>query len=52
MTNNVTVGAEILVGYSGGMALYVANWQSVLYLFEMVEAPDLLPELNYLTSLN
>jgi len=26
--------SEIMYGYSGGMALYVANWESVLFLFE------------------
>lgn len=26
--------SEILYGYSGGMALYVAHWESVLCLFQ------------------
>jgi hypothetical protein len=26
--------SEILYGYSGGMALYVAHWESVMLLFE------------------
>lgn len=27
--------SEILYGYSGGMALYVSNWRSVLMLFTL-----------------
>lgn len=26
--------SEVMYGYSGGMALYVADWESVLFLFE------------------
>ncbi len=28
-------GLDITLGYSGGMALYVANWKSVMYLFQI-----------------
>lgn len=42
----------IMLGYSGGMALYVVDWQSVLYLFEIKETIDLLPRLNSLYHLN
>lgn len=28
--------SDIIFGYSGGMGLYVANWDSVLTLFEVV----------------
>jgi hypothetical protein len=43
---------EIMIGYSGGMALYVANWKSMLYLFELTQTHDLLPKLNINHSLN
>lgn len=33
--------SEVLYGYSGGMALYVAHWESVLLLFEPTNAPYL-----------
>ena len=32
-------GLDITLGYSGGMALYVADWQSVMYLFQLTNIP-------------
>jgi hypothetical protein len=32
-------GLDTTLGYSGGMALYVANWQSVMYLFQITNVP-------------
>lgn len=32
-------GADVTIGYSGGMALYVAHWESVLCLFEPTNVP-------------
>ncbi len=32
-------GLDITLGYSGGMVLYVANWESVRYLFELTNVP-------------
>lgn len=29
----------IMLGYSGGMALYVADWESVLMLFQYANVP-------------
>lgn len=34
-------GLDITLGYSGGMALYVADWESVLLLFEYTNIPYL-----------
>lgn len=31
-------GLDTTLGYSGGMALYVADWESVLFLFEQTNA--------------
>lgn len=31
--------STIILGYSGGMALYVAHWESVLCLFEYTNVP-------------
>ena len=32
-------GLDITLGYSGGMALYVADWESVMYLFQLTNIP-------------
>lgn len=32
--DNCKPGLDTTLGYSGGMALYVADWESVLFLFE------------------
>jgi hypothetical protein len=32
-------GLDITLGYSGGMALYVADWESVMYLFQLTNVP-------------
>jgi hypothetical protein len=43
----------ITLGYSGGMALYVANWESVLLFFEYTNVPQLAYETtNYHKYLN
>lgn len=40
--------SEIMYGYSGGMALYVAHWESVLLLYEYTN----IPYLAYITVIN
>lgn len=32
-------GLDITLGYSGGMALYVANFESMMYLFQLTNIP-------------
>ena len=35
-----------------GSALLLGKWSDVLVLYKPIEVPELLPELNYFTSLN
>jgi hypothetical protein len=37
----------VTFGYSGGMALYVAHWESLLLLFEYTNVPRLAYETTY-----
>lgn len=33
--------STIILGYSGGMALYVIDWHSVMFLFKLINIPKL-----------
>lgn len=45
--------STITLGYSGGMALYVANWGSVLLVFNPTNVPQLAHNtINYHTTYN
>ena len=39
--DNCKPGLDTTLGYSGGMALYVTDWESVLFLFEYTNIPYL-----------
>ena len=37
---------------SGGFQIFLSHWEDINFMFELVEIPDILPELNCNQSLN
>jgi len=50
--DNCKPGLDTTLGYSGGMGLYVNNWESVMFLFQYTNIPLLVYYIWKTTPLN